>query len=384
MKSKFPLVYFALFLILFSTIVIVRADDTQELLDKEKQYQQIIDSLKSKSNTLQNEMDYLNTQISLTKLKIDDTEKNLQQKNMLLSDLTNYIEALSQRITKLDSSMSIQNEGLKKRIIERYKSSSDLSVVNLLNSGSTSKLLTKLQYLQALEEQDRRIMSYMKDTKADYSVQQKLIEKKKAEVELIKKDIEKQKAQLLTFQTSLNKQNQEKQSLLEATQNDERKYQNLLAGIQAELDAQNLAVGIQGRDGSFVKKGTIIGYLGNTGCSTAPHLHFGMVSGSRSVDPLPYLKSGDFIWPLASYKVTQWFGDNYSFYMRRFGIPGHNAIDMVDSGSWIGSPIRAAKDGVLHYATDSRVYCPDINNSIGKGAIIDHGNGIKTIYWHMQ
>ena len=70
--------------------------------------------------------------------------------------------------------------------------------------------------------------------------------------------------------------------------------------------------------------------------------------------------------------------------MRRFGIPGHNAIDMVDSGSWIGSPIRAAKDGVLHYATDSRVYCPDINNSIGKGAIIDHGNGIKTIYWHMK
>ena len=186
-------------------------------------------------------MDYLDNQIELTNLKVSEVEKNLGQKNMLLSDLTNYIEALTKRISKIDTTMSIQNEGLKKRIIERYKSGSDLTILNLLTSGSTKTALLKLQYLQELEEQDRKILSYMKDTKADYGVQQKLIEKKKSEIEEVKKEIEKQKESLVVYQTSLNKQNEDKQYLLKLTQNDEAKYQRLLSQIQSEIDAQNIA-----------------------------------------------------------------------------------------------------------------------------------------------
>jgi peptidoglycan hydrolase CwlO-like protein len=384
MNFKYINYYISIFIFLICFTVVSKAQDSKELLQKEKEYQQIIDTLKTKSNTLQNELDYLDNQIELTNLKISEVEKNLGQKNMLLSDLTNYIEALTKRISKIDTTMTIQNEGLKKRIIERYKSGSDLNILNLLNSGSTKTALLKLQYLQELEEQDRKILSYMKDTKADYGVQQKLIEKKKAEIEEVKKEIEKQKESLVVYQTSLNKQNEDKQYLLQLTQNDEAKYQRLLSQIQSEIDAQNIAVGVDGKEGSRVKKGDIIAYLGNTGCSTAPHLHFGYMLGSKSVDPYPYLKSGKLSWPLSSYKVTQYFGDNYSFYMRRFGVPGHNAIDMVDPSSWTGSPVRAAADGILHYVSDAKVYCPDINNTIGKGAIVDHGGGAKSIYWHLR
>jgi murein DD-endopeptidase MepM/ murein hydrolase activator NlpD len=41
--------------------------------------------------------------------------------------------------------------------------------------------------------------------------------------------------------------------------------------------------------GQNVAAGTIIGYVGSTGNSTGPHLHFEVRLGGTPVDPVPYL-----------------------------------------------------------------------------------------------
>lgn len=49
--------------------------------------------------------------------------------------------------------------------------------------------------------------------------------------------------------------------------------------------------------GQWVNRGQVIGYVGNTGLSTKPHLHFIVYESGKPVDPVKY------IGPLASLRA---------------------------------------------------------------------------------
>ena len=56
-----------------------------------------------------------------------------------------------------------------------------------------------------------------------------------------------------------------------------------LTSVYAHLSSLNVKVG------DVVQAGQIIGISGNTGYSTAPHLHFALKLDSKVLDPLPVL-----------------------------------------------------------------------------------------------
>jgi len=338
-----------------------------------------------KQKTLANTISYLDNKISLKRAEIGQTEEDIKS-------VEKEIVTLSVKIGRLDVSLTDVSELLISRVGAAYKRSLFKPIMMLFSSKGLTDFFERNKYLQTIQLNDRKILLELQTSRDVHQEQKDLKQQKQEQLEGLK-------TQLSAQRVALGGQKQEKQNLLAATRNDEKRYQALLADAQRERqNIYNAFLSIPDGERVPVKKGDVLGSMGSTGFSTGPHLHFSVYHDPFRIgdheNPTSYLNSknllhdatacddtpseitrpigsGSYEWPMSDPRITQCYGHTPWSWM--YSTNFHNGVDMVNKSN---IAIRATDNGEAIYYRGGQ--------SAGNGVFIFHDNGKMTLYWHLQ
>lgn len=305
-----------------------------------------------KKQTLESTIKYLDNQIAFTQSKINQTVYQIEQ-------LEKQITTLLGKISVLNSNLETTTRLLLRRITATYKQTKIHPLTIFFSSNGISDIINRYRYLRAVQINDRRVLFDLEEARVVFD-DQKTIKEGKQQVVLGLQ------TELLEQRAVQDHQKKEKQFLFDVTENDEKRYQELLKKARAELVAIQAIIAGQGDETEVgdVNEGEKIASIMTEGpnlfaCSTGPHLHFEVAKDQTYQNPFNFLSNksviwdnadpqqnatGSWRWPLEDpIRITQGFGE--TSYSSRYAGGIHTGVDMVNNDN---REVKAVRKGKLY------------------------------------
>jgi len=310
--------------------VVIRAATLGEQKDKVEQQKQ----------EAEQKLIYVQEELSTSIIKIqelDDTIRQAEQDlNILeqeLGQLQKQIDEISVKLENIEQSYNENDDLLQQRLVVMYEVGDTTYLDILLNSANIVDFLSNYYTIEQLIESDIELL--------------KQIEKEKNEVENIKKDLDEQKA-------TLKVKKAKKEQLAVITQNNKTLKEQAVVNLSQEEQALQQKIDEYKREEARIEALIQI--------ATGEYEYTGDYTGG--VMAWPVAKSGTYITSDYGTREHPVYGV----------IKYHTGIDIGNAG--FGAPVIAAADGVVTMAGYYGGY--------GNCVIINHGNGISTLYGHGQ
>lgn len=340
-----------IFLIFISLISVLFAKSGQagpiedlqkQIQDRQVQIKQLEEQISKLQDAIKNnqgQQSTLKKQITLLDSQINQLEFEIKLTKAKISEANLEIEGLNNEIQNKEDEVVVNRNYLVNavRVINEYDQKTPVEII--LENDNFSDLLNQFEYAENLQGSIQEKLDSLKTLKAQLS---DAAERQQA----YKNNLESLDEQLTGKNLALNSQEADKRDLLITTKNQEQKYQLQLQTTRKRQEEIEKEI--------YVLEDKL----------------------RVTIDPasIPPARKGILSWPVNSI-ITQIYGptsqtgfvnDVYNF---------HNGVDLRAA---IGTPIRAAADGIISGVGDDGKY------AYGKWITINHQNGLTTLYGHFS
>ena len=307
--------------------------EKEELKDNITNLEGILDDLEDSKKELSNYVVELDASLEAINDKVEELNTLIAQKQVEIEEIQ----------VELDIAVDIervQGKAMRDRIEAIYKRD-DFAFWDMLYSvNSFSDMLNKLSYVEIVSEYDRDTMETYIEVRENIATIKKTLE---AEQEVLYEAQAVQQEEQENMEILIS----EKGDLIEQYESDINNKEAYIKALESDMEAEE----------------KLIKALELQVAEERRHL-------AESSGLIPTYDGGRFAWPAPEYtRITSDFG------MRKHPVYGyakmHNGVDMAAP---YGTPILAAYDG--------KVADTGYHYSMGNYVLIDHGNGIFTVYMH--
>ena len=331
----------------------------EELSKDIEVYKQAIAAKRTETLTLKNHIGILEDDIHAVELEIEKLQQEIDATTLEIENLKLDIRVQEEKISEHKDTLE---ELL--RILYRNDQKSVLDII--LENNSFSEYYNYSHSLISLNGELTDTVQQIKDLKTT-------LEEKKAELEVKIADLGNFQIDFSTKKDTLLAQKNEKNNVLEQTQSDESKFQELVEDVKSEQDSVSSEIAAMSE--------TVRKRLEEQKEKEAQNSQNSNTGDKDSTDLIAKAGTGVIDWPIESRRVTATFHDPTYVYRRYFEHPA------IDIGTPQGTSLKAADGGVVAIAKK----LDWVKNSSGKiiypaynFVLIVHENGLSTVYGHLS